>query len=181
MISIRGAVYRFLRPAFPRPMVLYLKNCGHERIVGVEIGVDKGLHAKNILETLNVQWLLLVDPYLPYKTRGGEVGTADNYKTARYNLRNFLNVRWLIRTSKDAFPKIPWGLDFVYLDGDHSYEVVKWEIEAYFQKVKRGGVLGGHNFSLYHNGVARAASEFVHGRKDISCFSERQDWWIVKK
>jgi len=47
--------------------------------------------------------------------------------------------------------------DFVYLDGDHSYEGVKAEIPLYWEKVKRGGVLAGHDYCNW-------------GEKNKNCF-----------
>ena len=38
------------------------------------------------------------------------------------------------------------GYDFIYLDGSHTYEVVKQELPLYFAKVRRGGVLAGHDY-----------------------------------
>jgi hypothetical protein len=52
-------------------------------------------------------------------------------------------------------------LDFVFLDADHSYEAVRRDLEAWFPKVKRRGILGGHDY-LHADfpGVRRAADEF---------------------
>lgn len=52
-------------------------------------------------------------------------------------------------------------IDFVFLDADHGYEAVRRDLEAWFPKVKRRGVLGGHDY-LHPDfpGVRRAADEF---------------------
>jgi hypothetical protein len=51
--------------------------------------------------------------------------------------------------------------DFVFLDADHSYEGVRRDLHSWFPKIKRRGVLGGHDY-LHANfpGVRRAADEF---------------------
>jgi hypothetical protein len=51
-------------------------------------------------------------------------------------------------------------LDFVFLDADHTYEAVRRDLEAWFPKVKRRGILGGHDY-LHADfpGVRRAADE----------------------
>lgn len=36
--------------------------------------------------------------------------------------------------------------DFVYLDARHDYCAVAWELEAYWPKVRAGGILGGDDF-----------------------------------
>lgn len=52
-------------------------------------------------------------------------------------------------------------LDFVFLDADHGYEAVRRDLQAWFPKIKRRGVLGGHDY-LHADfpGVRRAADEF---------------------
>jgi hypothetical protein len=37
-------------------------------------------------------------------------------------------------------------LDFVFLDADHAYSSVRRDLEGWFPKVKRRGVLGGHDY-----------------------------------
>lgn len=52
-------------------------------------------------------------------------------------------------------------LDFVFLDADHTYEAVRRDLEAWFPRVKRRGVLGGHDYlHAGFPGVRRAADEF---------------------
>ena len=48
--------------------------------------------------------------------------------------------------------------DFVYVDGDHSYKGSKSDLRNYYPKVKRGGVIAGHDYCC-----SRAESkEIVH-------------------
>ncbi len=61
-------------------------------------------------------------------------------------------------------------LDFVYIDADHSYEAVLKDITAWYEKVRPGGVVAGHDYNFLGNewnrpeckemGVARAVNEF---------------------
>jgi hypothetical protein len=51
--------------------------------------------------------------------------------------------------------------DFVFLDADHDYEAVRNDLHSWFPKVKRRGVLGGHDYlNADFPGVRRAADEF---------------------
>lgn len=53
------------------------------------------------------------------------------------------------------------SLDFVFLDADHGYEAVRCDLEVWFPKVKRRGVLGGHDYlNPAFPSVRRAADEF---------------------
>jgi hypothetical protein len=52
-------------------------------------------------------------------------------------------------------------LDFVFLDADHAYEAVRRDLAAWFPKVKRRGVLGGHDYlNADFPDVRRAADAF---------------------
>lgn len=54
----------------------------------------------------------------------------------------------------------------VFLDGDHSYESVKADIEAWLPKVRSGGLLCGHDYSDHEGfpGVKQAVRETFGGR-----------------
>src|SRR3954468_22443750 len=50
-------------------------------------------------------------------------------------------------------------IDFIFIDGDHSYEACKADIEAWTTYVKRGGVIAFHDFGSRADGVTRAIFE----------------------
>lgn len=53
-------------------------------------------------------------------------------------------------------------VDFVFLDGDHGYESVRRDLRCWFPKVKRCGLLGGHDYVREeYPGVRRAVDEFL--------------------
>jgi predicted O-methyltransferase YrrM len=51
------------------------------------------------------------------------------------------------------------GIDFIFIDGDHSYEACKADILAWAPYVKRGGVIAFHDFGSRADGVTRAIFE----------------------
>lgn len=51
------------------------------------------------------------------------------------------------------------SLAFVMLDADHTLAAVRADIAAWWPKIRRGGILAGHDFSHYYPGVMRAALE----------------------
>jgi hypothetical protein len=172
-----------------RPMTLFVKQkMGQRKLLGCEIGVAEGENARNMLETLNVEKLFLIDPYLETymeQTTNGEhlanVSTSA-YVEAQNNVRAFKDkVVFLVKTSDEAVEDVPNGLDFVYIDGNHSYEYVKRDLENYYPKVKSGGVVGGHDFSLvFFEGLVRAVAEFAF-KHDLKIYGRGSDWWMVVK
>jgi len=49
-------------------------------------------------------------------------------------------------------------IDFIFIDGDHSYNACKADIAAWTPFVKRGGVIAFHDFGSRADGVTRAIS-----------------------
>lgn len=163
---------------------------------GVEIGVHVGTNAKMLLSILPITKLFLVDPYIEdnyycngFNYSGTKYGNGViRQKIALEKLKPFgKKCVFISMSSEDAVSHIPNNLDFVYIDGNHSYTYVKRDIELYYSKVKKGGVLGGHDFSPVFLGVIKAVLEFIHTSDDLSLddlhFDETlksTDWWIVK-
>jgi predicted O-methyltransferase YrrM len=50
-------------------------------------------------------------------------------------------------------------VDFIFIDGDHSYDACKADIAAWAPFVKRGGVIAFHDFGSRADGVTRAIFE----------------------
>lgn len=68
-------------------------------------------------------------------------------------------------------------LDLVFLDADHTYKAVKKDIAAWWPKIKKGGILAGHDFSLRHIGVVNAVVEkFEHSVNT----GQDHTWWVKK-
>lgn len=54
--------------------------------------------------------------------------------------------------------------DFIFLDASHFYEDVKDDLNAWFPKLKKGGIFAGHDY-LEDCGVGPAVREFFTDRK----------------
>jgi len=55
------------------------------------------------------------------------------------------------------------SIDFLFIDGNHEYEAVKQDISLWLPKVKKGGVISGHDYDL--ESVKRAVDEIFPDRK----------------
>ena len=54
------------------------------------------------------------------------------------------------------------SLDFVFIDASHEYEDVKKDIQIWLPKIKKGGILAGHDYYIgydYFPGVKAAVNE----------------------
>jgi len=193
-VKFRHTLVRMLAPtiyersklssSLPRPMISFLKErFEHRCLSGIEIGVSHGENAENILETLKIERLFLVDPYIPYIDNDGPLITEhiDKFSLAKERLSKFGDKTvFILKTSMDALEEIPNNLDFVYIDGNHSYNFVKDDIEKYYDKVKVGGVIGGHDFDSRYCAVIKAVIEFAYTHK-LDFNAKISDWWIIKK
>ena len=55
------------------------------------------------------------------------------------------------------------SLDGVFIDADHTYEAVKKDIQNWLPKVRKGGILAGHDYIHTWPGVVQAVNESVSG------------------
>ena len=155
---------------------------GKHDLVGCEIGVSWGENAKEILDGLDIAKLYLVDPFDWYPgstesetTKGSSVRSEAEHRIFRFGVCTQL----ISKTSEDAISEIPDNLDFVYIDGNHSYPYVKKDIELYWPKIRNGGILGGHDYNAVYPGVSRAVNEFVE-KEGLELHGGNIDWWVVK-
>jgi len=132
---------------------------------------------------LNIKNIYLIDPYTEYKDflDSAPHKTSENirfaYREVAKRLRKYKNkIVWVRKFSENAVNKIP-VCDFIYIDGNHTYDYVKKDIELYFEKVKKGGILAGHD--IEEKDVFKAFSEFVVKNK-LNAWVTYPDWIIQK-
>lgn len=159
---------------------------------GVEIGVLFGEYSRHLL----ANWpgkLYMVDPWVQQpaeayldgcnsvnmeKAMAKTVAAVAEFGPRAKILRMF---------SLDAVKLFADGqLDFVYLDGNHAAESIRADLRAWWPKIRKGGVLGGHDFYERHDdwhecGVKTAVEEFVAERSmNLVLTPECTSWWIDK-
>lgn len=107
--------------------------------------------------------------------------TRDQYdwdwvqKEFETNIRPFTNPKSLCKVSiirgeshrvLDEFDD--GSLDFIYIDADHRYMPVVRDIELYLPKLKKGGIIAGHDYCDYWQSVVDAVHDTV-GKPDKVC------------
>lgn len=124
-----------------------------------EVGVDRGDFSLEILKRCTPQRLHLFDLDMTRLTNSAVLNAIAERGSA---------VKTHAGDSATNLRKVPDSyFDVIYIDGDHSYDGVKRDIEAAVPKLKADGVLIFNDYAvwssttMYHCGVARAVHEFV--------------------
>lgn len=124
---------------------------------GIEVGTADGRYSEHFLKDLTPlqKWSWTIVEPLPNTNFQKRITT--DWKAA--GLLEKVNLVFkkhfsLEKTLLDSFPD--GHSDFIYLDGDHSYEGVKAEIPLFWEKIKSGGILAGHDYCN-------------HGEQALSC------------
>ena len=121
---------------------------------GVEIGVYKGEYTKKFCEVgLKMH---AVDPWKQYKDYQPK---RSNYKERQEFLyehtKRYLapyDCKVIRKTSMEAVEDFKdESLDFVYIDGHHGLKYVIEDIYGWSWKVKKGGMISGHDYGLTTN------------------------------
>ncbi|MEX0921053.1 MAG: class I SAM-dependent methyltransferase [Candidatus Pacearchaeota archaeon] len=169
---------------FPyRTSTLFAKEHFKSRkdLICVEIGVWKGENSKDILDNLlNIKTLYLIDPWNKYSKYKDNKIFDNALKVTRKRLKKYQSKIKIIRKASDeAIKDIPNNIDFIYIDGNHKYKHVKQDIENYYKKLRKGGILAGHDISWFP-GVAKAFCEFIVKYK-LDPIIRHMDWMVIKK
>lgn len=133
---------------------------------GCEVGVFTGINAKHMFELIPDLYLLLVEPYSrhPQAKPLRFPIDYDEIRNKAVKRLDGLNFDWLIGFSEHRFDDIAdESLDFVYIDGDHTYNFVMLDIILWTRKVRPGGIVSGHDFGL--GGVKPALMDYCKANK----------------
>jgi len=156
---------------------------------GAEIGVYVGAYSRVLLDLIPGLNLLCVDSWAHRSWRERAYPLAleilSSYPRATVIRGKSVNVAKTVENET---------LDFVFIDADHSYEAVKEDLLAWVPKVRKGGIVSGHDYFDPPSGklgVIRAVDEYVkeHGYtlqltdwdKENPIKDDRQPSWYFEK
>ena len=136
--------------------------------VGVEIGVNEGETVFEIAKSNPKLKMYGVDPYkVQQENILYERNISQKYNDTSLNIirRKMLkeafrypNLEIIVDNSINASKQFDKeSIDFVFIDGDHSYESVKNDIKYWEPIVKENGLIMGHDYNW--GDVARAVGE----------------------
>lgn len=170
------------RPSFKAFQGLNISNP-----LAAEIGVWRG---ENAAEMLNVDLelkLWAIDSYANLEAHDSYVSLANIdglIKLADYTLEPYEDrVVKVRKNSEDAVGDFKDGFfDYVYIDGDHTYEPVLRDCRLWWPKVKAGGMLAGHDITM--DSVKGAVEKFALENNLKVCINAEGkggiDWWIFR-
>lgn len=154
-----------------------LKKCdGH---LMAEIGVRKAANFYNLMRikgNWNIHWVG-VDPHkaFPSYPKWSQESLAAAKKVALQRIAKYPTATFLPKSSYDASWDFPNGhFDLVFIDADHCYEAVEQDIRLWRHKVKRGGILCGHD---YHHPRFPDVTEAVDRYFSEVNTDEDYVWW----
>lgn len=123
-------------------------------IKGIEIGVQFGTNSLMLLDACpNISKIVGIDPFEPYQDWNHSVTKEiqdRNWGIFQQNLPLLGNKFEHIKLkSEDAAELLEDNsFDFVFIDADHSLRAVLSDLEKYIPKVKKGGIIAGHDVGL---------------------------------
>lgn len=154
---------------------------------GAEVGVSGGRFSEQIFKGVPGVHITGVDPYLEYEGYhwgGRQERHTNHFNEAKERYEKYDGLL-VASSSMDGAALVKDGsLDFVYIDGNHEFDYVMQDIIVWAKKVRKGGIISGHDYYEFRNaGVVDAVNAYVkaHNVKEWFINTEREtSWWWVK-
>lgn len=139
--------------------------------VGAEIGVERGIYSKILLDNNPALTLYSIDAWTAYKGYRDHVTQSKMDKIHQdciERLANYIQhersyvIKSFSTTASEHFKDN--SLDFVYIDANHEYAQTVADISAWDKKVKVGGIVAGHDYILRKDpGYLMHVPHAIHG------------------
>jgi hypothetical protein len=176
---------------YTRPSLVYVQKKLGADTTGVEVGVWDGGNAQAILEFIKPKKLYLIDPWMLYPgfikeleemKFGEEYFKQEKFDKIygivvdRFKDNNAVEV--MRGMSEDRVKEFKdESVDWAYIDGSHHTEYVYKDLVNWWPKIKKGGVLCGHDFLF--PGIPPALEQFSK-ETGVTVWPHGSDWWINK-
>ena len=163
--------------------------------IGVEIGVNEGFFSERIIEIVQPKKFHLIDPWKfqqgeyyksGEKIQGQEMMDGRFENVCKKFTTEIKKYQIVINrgTSEEILPKFDDGyFDWAYVDGNHSYNFVKKDLELCYMKVKNGGLITGDDYydgERSTDGVKKAVDEFINSGF-VQLIQLKNNQFILKK
>lgn len=163
----------------------YVRDLGTD-LTGCELGVCKGFTLRYFFDLApEISKVYAIDSWTSYMDWWGQVtqNMVDSWRNDAMDLlKPYMDkIEILEMDSVKAANHISdHSLDYIFIDGDHSYQAVVRDLDNYWNKVKSGGIFAGHDWNL--SDVNRAVNEFRQKNNITSeiKFTESNVWFWYK-
>ena len=148
--------------------------------IGVEVGIRSGEYSETLCKAIPGVKLYGIDPYIAHK------GYRDHTRQSSFNtfkqeaierLAPYKDYVFIEKFSMDAVKEFADNsLDFVYIDGDHSFQSATNDIAEWGRKVRPGGIISGDDY-FKHKGKAR-----IHVYQVVNAYTDAwsiRPWFVV--
>lgn len=177
-------------------LLTYAKHCLVDIDSAIEVGTWKGAFALKIIATLKPSKFSAVDPYELFpgmvSAPSIEYNNQESLDQLAINVTKLLeasNGRLIREKSVDAASRFQDNsIDFVYIDGDHTLEGIQADINAWWPKVKTGGIFCGDDYNPgktgkgFKYGVVEGVNDFAQKNNlDVITYTLGQRQWLIHK
>jgi hypothetical protein len=155
---------------------------------GAEIGVSTGKFSKHLCRCNKRLNLLAIDAWKLYPGYDDDLGRKTNItqeeldkhlERAKERLARYKHCKIIRAFSLDATKVIPDNsLDFVYLDANHDTTAVLADLNAWIPKIKSGGIICGHDYTIKPHGYTGGAG-VVKAVNLYTSVHEINPWFVL--
>lgn len=163
-------------------LVDLIQQIKRKKMIGLEIGCAEGETTKHLLSNFPSLKLYGIDPYQKYIDWNGYNLNEDHmnrsFKLFEESIKKYKKRHILIQEySDDVVSQFEDNsLDFIFIDGLHTYEQVLKDCRNYYSKVKSGGIFSGHDYRVISE-VNRAVNEFAQEINITTILETEVDVW----
>lgn len=156
---------------------------------GVEVGSFAGQFASRILSTWQGTRLSMIDPWInlpseEYPEKHDHVDYEDLYAQCQKLAQDDPRAVLIRKKSVEAAAEFKTASqDFIYLDGAHDYANVMKDLDAWWPKLRVGGLLAGHDFYLDASNfleVEAAVLRWMREHNQVFTVTPCSSFWTIK-
>ena len=146
---------------------------------GAEIGVEQGKYSETLCKAIPGLWLHAVDSWTAHRGYRDHVSQDKLnafHEAARKRLHPY-GAEVIRGWSVDVAEQIEnETLDFVYIDANHDFANVVKDIAAWSPKVRKGGIVAGHDFIRRNSDISHHVVQAVRGWTE--CY-KIEPWFVL--
>jgi predicted O-methyltransferase YrrM len=150
--------------------------------IGIEIGTAEGYTTIHLLNSVPGLTLYGIDPYEDYIDWDARLISNSNvgYEQLLDKTKNYDNYHHIRASSDVAVQNLEDNsFDFIFIDGLHTYDQVLADCQNYYPKLKKNGLLLGHDYNMIPD-VKRAVDEFAASVSKPIATANQDIWYWVK-